>query len=92
MGGFPTSPPPFRFEPAALPTSARLATPPIVLGSDVKLVTEAIERLVKLRLSQSVTDAAARAELDAIIGLLTVSTVGAKTPPEAPPAPVFGGP
>ncbi len=39
----------------------------------VAIVREQIERLVRLRLSPAVTDAATRAELDAIIGALTVA-------------------
>jgi hypothetical protein len=37
------------------------------------IVREQIEKLVRLRLSTAVTDEATRAEIDAIIGALTVA-------------------
>jgi hypothetical protein len=57
-----------------LARAARFPAPPKPMPETAAaIVREQIEKLVRLRLSTAVTDEATRAEIDAIIGALTVA-------------------
>ncbi len=71
----PTTPEPFDGEVIErMLKAARFPIAPAPMpATAAEIVREQIERLVRLRLSPALTDDAARADLDAIIGALTVA-------------------
>ncbi len=82
-GLWPWTEPPSQTAPAPSPRAFDLLTRMLPTPAGVAAIEEARDRLVRLRLSPTTTDPATRAELDSLVGLLTIAL--ATTKPEATP-------